>query len=563
MTVSPGRFLALLAFFILLSGPAQAGLPKILVLPPDPVTNIDRKVQEEFQWVLAKALDNSGYFDIVTKKKYENYLKEHDLTGANAIPDSVVLQMMENLQATILARATISQPNGKGTKFLARVAYIFPKYDYKIDGEQYSVENEKKCWDLAYECIRVIVSARKRINLMLIARSYYDYSYYDKALEYYRQLVNLEPKNPTFHYMAAMSFMKMSQYAEAVAEFKEILVNIDPRHVPTLETLADYYFANSDFEGALRHFIKLVEIDPENYSYIKYRAFTLDKLERPDEAIELYEKLIGIKDDDAAVRQQMASYYYNKAGELETAGNSAAAKPLARKAIEYMTRSCEISCSAGDSANPDWLKIHCQRLNFLAMLQLEFKDTGKAIATLQKIVELDPAFPGAFYNLGVYAHKAKNFEKAIDYYIKALNYADDAQKAALNYEIGVIYFTQFKKYPQAITALTTALETNDANERAMVYYLRGIAYYDYANELDYATDGVADIDALIDSGTMSHARADRALELYTNSLADFRKVTTGDPKAVRSARQYIDKIARLTERLVRIKRQIDYREKTR
>ncbi len=86
--------------------------------------------------------------------------------------------------------------------------------------------------------------------------------------------------------------------------------------------------------------------------------------------------------------------------------------------------------------------------------------------------------------------------------------------------------------------------------------------YDHANVLDSATDTdeVADIEALIGSGTMSHARADRALELYAKSLADFQKVTTGDPNVVRSVRQHVDSIAKLQERLRRIKRRIGYNE---
>jgi len=579
MTVFPGRFLLILAFLILLSKPAQAGWPKILVLPPESETEIDRKIKEKVQWALADVLDKSRYIDIVTQKEYENYLNEHNMTRASAIPDSVLPQMMENLQSIIFARSTISQPGGEGTEFSARVTYVFPKDhytkdDYTIDSEWYSVESEKKSWDLAGEFVDVIVSARKLISTMSSARSCYNSAIYgmtlgnkyqmlenmEKALVNYRKLVKMEPENRTFRFMEAMCLLKMNRHAEAVAKFNEILTNIDPGHVPTHEVLANHYFSNSDFEGALRHFSKLAEIDPENYSYTQYRAFALTKLERHDEAIEVYEKLIGIEDEDAAIRHRMAEYYYDKASELEATGNPAEAELWTRKAADYMARSCETCRSAGD---PAWLTIHCQRLNFLATLQHELNDTGKEIATLQKIVELDPAFPGAFYNLGIYAHQAKNFEKAIDCYKKALNYADDAQKATLNFQIGVINHRQFKRYPQAITALTAALKTNDVYGKTMVYYLRGTACYDYANELDYASDKVADIDALIDSGTMSHARADRALELYTKSLADFQKVTTGNPRIVRSARQHADKIIKLQERLARIKQLIEYNEKTR
>jgi tetratricopeptide (TPR) repeat protein len=489
---------------------------------------------------------------------------------ADAIPDSILPQMMENLQAILIARSTISQPGGEGTEFSARVTYIFPKDhytkdDYTINSDQYSVENEKKCWYLAKEFTDVIVSTRKLIKVMSIARPCYNSAIYswtlgnkyqmldnmEKALVNYRKLVKMEPENRTFNFMEAMCLMKMGQHAEAGAKFNEILTNIDPVHVPTHEKLADHYFTNNDFESALLHYKKLLEIDPDNYLYTKNWALTLTKLKRQDEAFEVYEKLIGIKDEDASIRHQMASYYYNKACVLEAAGNSAEAKPWMCKAIEHMTRSCMISRSLGDPADTVWLAIHCQRLNFLAILYRELDDTEKDIAALQKIVELDPAFPGAYYILGIYAHKAKKFEKAIDYYEKAVNCEDDAKKATLYYQIGAINLKQLKRYPQAITALTAALKTNDEYRISMIYYLRGMAYYEYANIVEGFPDEFSNMDDLIIVNTMNHASAVR--ELYAKSLADLQKVTTGNPKAIKSAQHYIDIITKLQERLTKLK----------
>ncbi|MBW7995481.1 MAG: tetratricopeptide repeat protein [Candidatus Glassbacteria bacterium] len=582
MTVFPGRLLVMLVFFILLSRPAQAGWPKILVLPPESETEIDRKVKEEFQWDLTDVLDKCRYFESVTQKEYENYLQEHNMTGVKAIPDSVLPQMMEDLQSIIFARSTISQPGGTGTEFSAQVTYIYPKDhytkdDYTIESKWYSVESEKKSWNLAGEFVDVVFAARKLIITMSIARPYYNNKIYDKvwklfparknmnkALKNYRKLVAMEPENRTFNFMVAMSLMKLKRYAEAVARFNEILTNIDPSHVPTHEILANhYYYTSNDYEGALRHFSKLAEIDPERYTYTHYWATSLTRLERQDEAIEVYEKLIGIRDEDADVRHLMADYYYNKAGELEAACKSDTSGPLDRKALDYMTRGCEISNSAGNPSDPSWIESHCQRLNFLATLQHELNDTGKEIETLRRIAELDSAFPGACYNLGIYAHLAGKFDEAIDYYEKAVNCAEDAQKAALNFQIGVINLQKIKDYPRAVTALTAALETNDIYMNEMAHYFRATAYLEYARELDYASDEVADIDALIGFGIMNHARVDRALSYYAKAMADLREISTNDPKMVRSTQRHVNKITTMRERLAGIKRQIDYNRKNR
>ncbi len=581
MTIFPGRFLLMLIIFILLlSSPVQAGWPKILVLPPVAGSEINRSIQEKFQWDLVDVLKKCRYFESVTQKDYEKYLEENNMTGVSAIPDSVLPQMMESLESILIARPTISQPGGKGTEFSAQVTYVYPKDhytkdDYTVASEWYSVKSEKRSWYLAGEFIDVVAAVRVQIMTIAIARPNYNNTIYDKlfkafrtkinmkrALKNYRKLVALEPENRTFNYMVAMCLLKLKRYDQSIARLNEILTKIDSLHVPTHETLANhYYFTGHDYEGALRHFAKLVEIDPRRYTYTHYHALTLNRLERLDEAIEVFERLIGIEDTDADVRHQMAVYYYSKATGLEEDGDSNEAETLTRKAADYMVRACEISRPEGNPADSAWIAAQCQRLNFLATLQHELNEAGKEIETLREIAELDPSFPGACYNLGIYAHKARDFEEAIDYYEQAVNCAEDAGKAPLYFQIGVINLQNFKDYPRAITALSAAFETNDIYMKEMAQYFRATAYLEYARELDYASDEVADIDALIGSGTMNHARADRASSLYAKSLADLREISTSDPKMVRSTQLHVKKITTMRERLAGIKRLINYNRK--
>ena len=70
-----GSFPGDAVFFVFLGRPVQAGWPKILVLPPESETEIDWKVKQEFQWDLADVLNKCRYFNIVTQKEYDNYLK--------------------------------------------------------------------------------------------------------------------------------------------------------------------------------------------------------------------------------------------------------------------------------------------------------------------------------------------------------------------------------------------------------------------------------------------------------------------------------------------------------
>lgn len=275
--------------------------------------------------------------------------------------------------------------------------------------------------------------------------------------------------------------------------------------------------------------------------------------------MEIYEKLIGLDDHDPAVRHRMAEYYYDEAGKLE----ADAAESMLRKTLEYMTRSCEISREVGNPADPGWVTVHCQRLNLLSMLHHELGNTGDEIEGLREIVWLDPAFPGACYNLGVLAHKAEKFNEAIDYYRQGIACADDAHKAELYYQIGIIYLKEFGDHSQAITAFTAALEADDGTAKEMVHYLRGTAYYDEAETLACPARNAGELDVLIENGTLNLDRADRASDFFTKALEDFRQVVTANPDVARSTRQHIDSIARLQERLARTRQKIDRVAKTR
>ncbi|HLA40695.1 MAG TPA: tetratricopeptide repeat protein, partial [Candidatus Glassbacteria bacterium] len=459
--------------------------------------------------------------------------------------------------------ATLSQPGGKGTACSAKVEYVFPKNDYSIPGETHSVESEKECETLANDCIVVLVTASEKISAMSIARSYFNSAIYDKAIENYQKLIQMEPDNLNYHYWVAMSYLKSNQNDQAIAEFNNILTNLDPNHIPSHETLANYNFTAGDYEGSLRHFKKLAEIKPGEYTYNQYWAFSLQKLGRDAEAMEVYDKLIKIKDEDAGIRHMLGSMYYTQADSKEKAGDSTTAIALAKKSIVHMARAVELDDQIGSPADENLVNTHCGRLNLLALAQLKANNNQAALSAFAKLVELNPAYPNAYLYMGMTAYKENDFNKALDYYTEAAKYAADNMKTSIYMQIGRIYHQKRSQYPQAIEAYTNALKTvADAATKTSLYYWRGTAYHDSGNVLDYSVDENADINELIESGAMTDSRADQAVALYEKSAADLANVTSGNATLVKSAQQHLQRLSELQERLKKIKQQIAYFEKT-
>ncbi|MFH1071666.1 MAG: hypothetical protein V1794_18755, partial [Candidatus Glassbacteria bacterium] len=148
----------------------------------------------------------------------------------------------------------------------------------------------------------------------------------------------------------------------------------------------------------------------------------------------------------------------------------------------------------------------------------------------------------------------------IEYYNKALKSADDSQKGTIFQQIGYISQREQSNFSQAIEAYTNALKYLENSKKTTVYFLRGTAYHDYANELDYSFDQDADMDELIERGQMTVAKADQAADLYRKAVPDLEKVTSG--ALAKSAQAHIQNIGKLQVRLTKIKQQIDYFEKT-
>ncbi len=539
------------------SSSAQSGRPKVLVLRP--ATSIDEKVVGKFQWQLAKELDRSGMFDIVKKSDYEKALKALNLNRNATVPDSLIPVMMDSLQAAIYAFGTLEQPGGKKTRIDAKVDYVIPRNDFTIEGEAVSVENEDQVGELARLAIEPLLIASERISLMSIARSYFNSAIYDKAIENYEKLLKLTPDDINVHYMIGLSHLKVNAKDAAFAKFEQILTEIDPDHKPTLKILASTSFGDENFEQALKYYSKLAALEPDNYEYTRFWAYSLEKLNRKAEAAEVYEKLLKIKDDDPNIRNMVGYYYYTLADSLEKAGDSTAAIAAAEKATAHMVSSVNLCSGLKGSGMEGWTKTHCNRLNLLALCQMKAHKNDEALETLATLTELDPQDQYAYYRMGMINYDRKQWTKAIDLLNKALPLVPDNMKVAIYQRVGRTYDKQLKNYPKAIEAYNKLIPLLPAKSKNTYIFLRGIANYSLANQLDYAVDQGADIDQLIQGGKMTASRADRALSIYDKAEADLQRVTG---RYAKSAKEHLANIVQLRDRLNKIKTQIEYYEKT-
>ena len=132
---------------------------------------------------------------------------------------------------------------------------------------------------------------------VLLAQIYQQGKQYEKAADLYRQLYNLDTENLEYLYMNAALLSSAEKYDQAIAVYDELekkvgindqisvekqqiyqaagkkkealaelqkLIDSNPKEPRYYGLLADYYLSEKDDANALKNYMKILEIDPEN-----------------------------------------------------------------------------------------------------------------------------------------------------------------------------------------------------------------------------------------------------------------------------------------------------------
>ena len=91
-------------------------------------------------------------------------------------------------------------------------------------------------------------------------------------------------------------------------------------------------------------------------------------------------------------------------------------------------------------------------------------DLNKKVAFLQKEIELFPDNSDAYYNLGNAMNKLKNFEQAIQFYVKSLEIKPKATDAMIN--IAAIYLNSLENCKESIRWAYKLLNEDSNHVRA-------------------------------------------------------------------------------------------------
>lgn len=105
----------------------------------------------------------------------------------------------------------------------------------------------------------------------------------ERALEVYEAAVRVFPQSPDLHFNLGIAYELSGRSAEAMASFEGVLL-LDPTRVAAHENLGQGHFAQRNFVAAIPHFVRALELAPQNLDNLDGLIGSYMETGSPDEA---------------------------------------------------------------------------------------------------------------------------------------------------------------------------------------------------------------------------------------------------------------------------------------
>lgn len=271
---------------------------------------------------------------------------------------------------------------------------------------------------------------------------------HERALPDINKAIDIEPKNPQAYYTRGRVYEGLGKANEAIADYRKAL-SIDPKHENSQQALArlggatveteDHHKACEEGSGetAIAGCLALIEKDPNdalahgNLGSLLIHAQDFNKaLEHLNKALEIDPKL--------------AMAYVNRSLVWEAKGNFDAAIDDANKAL---------------AARPNYVLAYYNRGKFYNAKG----KINKALEDYEKVIDIDPNYLRAHNNLGVIYFDRNNFQKALSHFDKAVALAPHNAQAIANRGITL---EALGRIDEAVADYRSALKENPDEELA-------------------------------------------------------------------------------------------------
>ena len=280
---------------------------------------------------------------------------------------------------------------------------------------------------------------------------------YAQAIEHWQKALEIDPNIPEVHKNIALALMGQNKQHQAIEELEKE-IKISPDFSLSYFLLGQIYLDQQEYEKAGENYKKAIEIQPD-YTNAYYGLFNLSaRLHQQDKAKEYMAEFKKLKADEMKVLKQQneavndlidmqkgAAETYLLAGRMyEAAKNSQKAEELFKRAM------------ALDPNN-----VLC--IERTASLYLTSNRITEAIALYRKISQIDRNDPLCYLNIGLLSIRLKQLGDAEKAFRKVIEVAPESSSGYR--ELAQLYLRAGKGYPEAraLAEKAVALEPTALN----------------------------------------------------------------------------------------------------
>lgn len=346
-------------------------------------------------------------------------------------------------------------------------------------------------------------------RLLGSGKSYLDSDLYDKAEDVYRRVLRIDENNKTAMQNLSYTYRKQDRMDDAIAMDQRYVAKFpdDPNGYARLAAVEAE--ESLDYDGAIAHMEKAIELNPEDATYFADRGFYA------------YSKM---DDDGERTDLALALASYQKAEELDPENESYG--KYAKKIIIEMDDPEMITDNALEELEMD--PENPQLLRKVAKMYQDQQDWSSASSYYERLSAVDTGNAGVLQNLALIYLQIPDTTSAVRSYDRLVA-VDPGNVDGLVRLAELQSSKSQRNYRDGITTVKKAIELDPANARAWSAWGKALEY----------------------------------LQNYEEARAKFVKASTlNDPVWSSYAQQEISRQDQLIERREKLKEKAQYEAKT-
>ena len=294
-----------------------------------------------------------------------------------------------------------------------------------------------------------------------------------------------------------------------------------------LKAVADYYAASQQIQEAIPHYLKVLELQPDDLNAREKLATGFVLTNQRDKAIQMLQEIIEKQPTKYQPYDLLAQLFDEGARALERANQSEQARALFAKAAANYEQSLLI--------NPGRANTY---LRLAELLIVPLKDSARAVNVLSEARQRFPGFPEFTYFLAIALRESKQPQKAVITFEEALNEAQVSNDEVLNARFYFDYGAaadQAGLYDKAADLFRKSISLDPANAAEAYNYI-AFMWAEHNMHLDEAEDMIGralqfdpNNGAFLDTLGWIHYRQGKYEEAVAELLRASQNLTRPDP----------------------------------